>query len=270
MAYEMIKYEVKDRIATITFNRPEKMNAWNDKQTEEVYDSVMAAEADEDVRVIIITGSGRAFSAGADVTTFGQHTSYQHLIDKQPRHFKQNERADWQTRHSYFPTVKKPIISMINGATAGLSLLYAMFSDMRFMSEDAVITTAFSRISLTAEYGSAWMLERLVGHANALDLFISGRRVKGPEAFRMGLVNQVHPADKLAEATYAYAKDIAENVSPRSASMLKQQVWDLPFQTFHEAARSSMNDMLITNASADHKEGVKAFLEKRKPVWTGK
>lgn len=270
MAYEMIKYEVKDRVATITFNRPEKMNAWNDKQTEEVYDSVMAAEADADVRVIIITGSGRAFSAGADVTTFAKSDNYQHLIDKQPRHFKQNERADWQTRHSYFPTVKKPIISMINGATAGLSLLYAMFSDMRFMSEDAVITTAFSRISLTAEYGSAWMLERLVGHANALDLFISGRRVKGPEAFRMGLVNQVHPADKLAEATYAYAKDIAENVSPRSAWMLKKQVWDLPFQTFHEAARSSMDDMLITNASADHKEGVKAFLEKRKPVWTGK
>ena len=269
MAYQNILYEVKDRVATITFNRPEKMNAWNDTQTDEVHAAVMAAEADADVRVIIITGAGRAFSAGADVTTFAKETSYQHLLDKQPRLFKQNERADWQTRHSYFPTVKKPIIAMINGATAGLSLLYAMFSDLRFMSEDAVIATAFARISLTAEYGSAWMLERLVGHANALDLFISGRRVKGPEAFRMGLVNQVHPADKLTEATYAYAKDIAENVSPRSAWMLKKQVWDLPFQTFHEAARSSMDDMLISNASADHKEGVRAFLEKRKPVWTG-
>ena len=270
MAYEMIKYEVKDRIATLTFNRPEKMNAWNDQQTDEVHAAVMAAEADADVRVIIITGSGRAFSAGADVTTFAKSTNYQHLIDKQPRLFKQNERADWQTRHSYFPTVKKPIISMINGATAGLSLLYAMFSDMRFMSEDAVITTAFSRLALTAEYGSAWMLERLVGHANALDLLISGRRIKGPEAFRMGLVNQVHPADKLSEATYAYARDIADNVSPRSGYMMKKQVWELPFQTFHEAARWSMDDMLLTNASEDHKEGVRAFLEKRKPNWTGK
>lgn len=270
MAYENILYEVKDRIATVTFNRPDKMNAWNDTQTDEVYAAVTAADADQDVRVIIITGAGRAFSAGADIGTMSKHTSYRHLIDKQPRLFRMDERADYQTRHTYFPLVTKPIIAMINGPAAGLGLLYALFADMRFMSEDAVITTAFSRIGLTAEYGSAWILEKLVGHANTLDLFISGRKIKGPEALRLGLVNQVHPKDKLAEATYAYAREITELVSPRSARQLKKQIWELPFQSLHEAVRWSLDDMMISNACEDHKEGVRAFLEKRKPVWIGK
>lgn len=269
MTYQQLLYEVKDRIATITFNRPDKMNVWNDLQTDELWTATNAAAEDREVRVIVITGAGRAFSPGGDVSAMGGKHDPRYLIEKQKRLFDMNRRADYQTRHSYFPAIPKPVIAMINGPAAGLGLLYAMFADIRFAAEDAVLTTAFSRIGLSAEYGTAWILGRLVGHANALELLISGRRVRAPEALRMGLVNQVFPREKLAQETYAYAKDIAELVSPRSARVLKQQVWELPFQTFAEAVISSNEDMLLSNQCADHKEGASAFLEKRRPNFPG-
>lgn len=268
MAYQQILYEVKDRIATITFNRPEQLNIWNDLQTDELWTAANSAAEDKEVRVIVISGAGRAFSAGADVSAMGKHDP-RHLIEKQKRLFDMNRRADYQTRHSYFPAIPKPIIAMINGPAIGLGLLYAMFADVRFAAEDAVISTAFSRIGLSAEYGTAWILERLVGHANALDLLISGRKVRAPEALRMGLVNQVYPRETLARETYAYAGDIAELVSPRSARVLKLQVWDLPFQSLAQAVISANADMLSSIRCADHKEGTSAFLEKRKPNFPG-
>ena len=269
MTYQQTLYEVKDRIATITFNRPEKLNVWNDLQTDELWHAANTAAEDKEVRVIVITGAGRAFSPGADVSTMGAKLDPRHLTEKQKRLFDMNRRADYQTRHSYFPAISKPIIAMINGPVAGLGLLYAMFADVRFAAEDTVITTAYSRIGLSAEYGAAWILERLVGHANALDLLISGRKLPAPEAQRMGLVNQVYPREMLAQETYAYAKNIADLVSPRSARVLKKQVWDLPFQTLAEAVMSSNEDMLTSLRCADHEEGVSAFLQKRKPNFPG-
>ena len=158
MSYEQILYDVKDRVATITLHRPEQLNAWTDVMAEEVWQATHAADADENVRVIVLTGSGRAFCAGGDVTGFRTENPRQ-LIDKLPRAYDFSRRPDFQSRTTYFPALGKPVIAMLNGPTAGIGLVHALFCDLRFASEDAVITTAFSRIGLASEYGMAWILE---------------------------------------------------------------------------------------------------------------
>lgn len=269
MSYQQILYDVRDHIATITLNRPEQLNAWTDIMADEVYQAMHAAAADEDVRVIVLTGAGRAFCAGGDVTGFKSENPRQ-LLDKLPRAYDFSRRPDYQSRATYFPSIPKPIIAMLNGPTAGLGLVHALFADVRFAAEEATITTAFARIGLASEYGMGWILTRVVGHANALDLAMSARKIKGLEAQRLGLVQHVHPAAKLVEATYAYAREMAEQVSPRSTRVFKQQLWELPFQTLHEAVITDSDAMLAANVCEDFQEGKLAFKEKRAPKFTGR
>ena len=269
MTYEQILYEVRERIATVTLNRPQALNAWTDVMAEEVWRAMHDAERDDDVRVIVLTGAGRAFCAGGDVTGF-KTDNPRALLDKLPRAFDFSRRPDYQGRASYFPAIAKPIIAMLNGATAGLGLVHALFADIRFASDDATITTAFARIGLASEYGMGWALRNAVGHANAADLLLSGRKLRGTEAQRLGLVNQVHPRDQLAAATYAYAREMAELCSPRSLRVLKQQLWELPFQSLHEAVASDSAAMLDANTCDDFQEGKRAFMEKRPPRFTGR
>ena len=269
MTYEQILYEVRERIATVTLNRPQALNAWTDVMAEEVWRAMHDAERDDDVRVIVLTGAGRAFCAGGDVTGF-KTDNPRALLDKLPRAFDFSRRPDYQGRASYFPAIAKPIIAMLNGATAGLGLVHALFADIRFASDDATITTAFARIGLASEYGMGWALRNAVGHANAADLLLSGRKLRGTEAQRLGLVNQAHPRDQLAAATYAYAREMAELCSPRSLRVLKQQLWELPFQSLHEAVASDSAAMLDANTCDDFQEGKRAFMEKRPPCFTGR
>jgi enoyl-CoA hydratase/carnithine racemase len=269
MSYQQITYSVADLIATITLNRPEQLNTWSDVMADEVHQAMHAACCDEQVRVIILTGAGRAFCAGADITGFVAKDP-RRLIDKLPRTYDFSARPDFQSRATYFPSLSKPVIAMLNGPTAGIGLIHALFCDMRFASEEAVLTTAFSRIGLVSEYGMAWMLRHVVGHANALDLLLSARKVKGEEARRLGLVNQIFPPSELQTATYAYARDLAENASPRSLRILKRQLWYVPFQTLEEAVRTDCADMMESNVCEDFVEGKRAFVEKRKPRFTGK
>ena len=269
MTFQQILYSVQDRIATITLNRPEQLNSWTDVMSEEVWQAMHAADTDAGVRIIVLTGAGRAFCAGGDITGFKSDNPRQ-LLDKLPRAYDFSRRPDFQSRTTYFPSLSKPVIAMLNGATAGIGLIHALFCDLRFAAEDTVITTAFSRIGLASEYGMAWILNRVVGHGNAFDLLLSARKVKGTEAQRLGLINAVHPQEKLAEATYAYARDLADSVSPRSLRVMKRQLWELPFQTLHEAVIADSADMLEANVCEDFHEGKRAFMEKRKPVFTGK
>jgi enoyl-CoA hydratase/carnithine racemase len=268
MSYQQIIYEVRDHIAIITLNRPEQLNAWTDVMSDEVYRATHAADRDPEVRVLILTGAGRAFCAGGDVTGF-KTSDPRPLLDKLPRPYDFSRRPDYQSRAAYFPALSKPVIAMLNGATAGIGLAHALFCDLRIAAEDAVLTTAFARIGLASEYGMAWILNRVVGHPQALDLLLSARKVRGPEALQLGLVNQIHPRDKLLEATRAYASELANTASPRSLRVIKKQMWELPFQTLQEAVISDSAEMMRSNVSEDFAEGKRAFAEKRPPKFTG-
>jgi len=278
-------YEVVKRVATITLNRPDKLNAWTAVMEQEVRAAMAEAERDENVRVIVLTGAGRGFCAGADMSLLST-VATKGLDAAQRAQAVQagvgsgsssgsgsgggSARADFQKKYSYFPAMSKPVIGAINGPAVGLGLVIALYCDLRFASDAARFSTAFARRGLIAEYGMAWMLPRLVGHANALDLLFSARLIDAAEAFRMGLANQVYPLDAFQEKVREYAAELAANVSPRSLRVIKRQVYDAMFQPLGEAFEIAEREMLASLQCEDFKEGVAHFVEKRAPVFTGK
>ena len=268
MSYQHILYEVSEKIATITLHRPDRMNAWTAIMERDVRHAMEAASADDNVRVIGLTGSGRAFCAGADMEALkGLDPDDIRRAQNLPP-FDMNRRPDWQTRYGYYPSIPKPVIGMLNGATAGIGLVHALYCDLRFAADNAVFTTAFARRGLIAEHGISWMLPRIVGHANALDLLMSARRVSSDEALRIGLVNRLYPPER--EQTYAYARDLADFVSPSAIAAIKRQLYDVPFQTLAEATIDANREMVVALRGSDFREGVASFLEKRPPRFTGK
>jgi len=270
-------YNVADRVAIITFNRPDKLNAWTAIMEREVRSAIEEAERDENVRVIILTGAGRGFCAGADMSLLSSvaESGVDERVRKQASSSSTSwpvdgVRADFRKKYSYFPAVGKPVIAAINGPVVGLGLVIALYCDLRFASDAARFSTAFARRGLIAEYGLAWILPRLVGHANALDLLFSARMVDSAEALRMGLVNQICPQDSFLAKVNEYARDVAANSSPRSTRIIKRQVYDAMFQTLEEAFDVAEREMLASLQCEDFKEGVAHFLEKRAPTFTGR
>jgi len=269
-------YQVTDRVATITLNRPDKLNAWTAVMEQEVRSAMNEAENDEGVRVIVLSGAGRGFCSGADMSLLST------LANNGPEELRRVQtaqaasvqtdrvRPDFQKKYSYFPALTKPVIAAVNGPCVGLGLVITLYCDIRLASEAARFGTAFARRGLIAEYGMAWMLPRLVGHANALDLLFSARIIDAAEAFRMGLANQVLPQAAFAEAVQKYAADIAAKVSPRSLRVMKRQVYDAMFQTLAESFEIAEREMVASLQCQDFKEGVAHFVEKRSPVFTGK
>ena len=270
MSYQHILYDVSEKIATVTLHRPDRMNAWTAIMERDVRHAMEAAAADDNVRVIVLTGSGRAFCAGADMEALkGLDPDDIRRAQNLPP-FDMNRRPDWQTRYGYYPSIPKPVIGMLNGATAGIGLVHALYCDLRFAADSAVFTTAFARRGLIAEHGISWMLPRIVGHANALDLLMSARRVQGDEALRIGLVNRLYPQEQLREQTHAYARDLADFVSPSAIAVIKRQLYDVPFQTLAEATIDANREMVVALRGSDFREGVASFMEKRPPRFTGK
>ena len=162
------------------------------------------------------------------------------------------------------------MIAAVNGPAVGLGFIITLYCDLRFASDAARFGTAFAKRGLIAEYGLAWMLPRLIGPANALDMLFSARLVDANDALRMGLVNRVFPQDQFLDGVHAYAKELAYNVSPRSMRVIKDQVYNAMFQTLSEAFESSEQEMLQSLQCDDFKEGVAHFLEKRAAAFTGK
>src|SRR6516165_10285079 len=213
-------YDVADRVATITLNRPDKLNAWTAVMEQEVRTAMCEAERDDNARVIVLTGAGRGFCAGADMSLLQNVAD--RGVDKslQDRVLRTSERQagmrpDFQKKYSYFPAIGKPVIAAINGPVVGLGLVIALYCDLRWASENARFSTTFARRGLVAEYGMAWMLSRIVGHANALDLLLSARTIDAAEASHMGLANRVFPHEGFLDRVSEYARDLASNVSPR-------------------------------------------------------
>jgi len=277
MGYEQILYEVRDRIATVTLNRPDKLNAWTGVMGREVRQAMDEAARDETVRVIVLTGAGRGFCAGADMQMLSgivDAGTAARVEDAPPaRPAPEGEapiRPDFGGPYAYFPMVPKPIIAALNGATAGLGLVVSLYCDLRIAADSAVFTTAFSRRGLIAEHGVSWMLPRLVGLPHALDLLLSARKFTAQEALAMGLVSQVHPAAALMDGVRAYARELAELVSPRSIRVMKRQLWEAQFQTLAEATAVGNEEMRRSFGAEDFKEGVAHFVEKRAPRFSGR
>lgn len=269
-------YEVSECVATITLNRPDKLNAWTSVMEAEVRAAMIEADRDENVRVIVLTGAGRGFCAGADMSLLsavaekGLNAVRGAQTAPLASGAGESERSDFHKKYSYFPSLTKPVIAGINGPTVGLGLVIALYCDIRIASDAAKFSTTFAKRGLIAEYGIAWMLPRLVGHANALELLFTAKTIDAAEALRMQLVTRVYPCDVFAEKAHEYAVELATSVSPRSLRVIKRQVYDAMFQTLAEAFEISEREMTASLECEDFKEGVAHFIEKRAPKFTGK
>lgn len=278
MEYETVLYEASDYVATITLNRPDRLNAITRQLQEDLKNALHRAEESDDVRVIVLTGAGRGFCAGADMklldstsnSDWSEISNDDWVKENCPRHPRDNTREDFQKTNSYFPAINKPLIGAINGFSVGLGFILPLYCDIRFASDKAKFGTAFAQRGLIAEHGVSWMLPRLVGISNALDLLYSARIIEAEEAHRMGLVSRVIPHDLLMTETMEYAKHLANNVSPRSLRFMKKEVYNALFQTLAEATDAANLDMVDSFQCDDFKEGVAHFIEKRPPQFTGK
>lgn len=261
-ATEPVLYEVLDSgVAVLTFNRPDRMNAWGGGLAAGFYTGMDAAEADPDVRAIVVTGSGRAFCAGADMGDLSSISSAS--VDSAGE-------ADLTTmvgeRHPLFvTTVSKPVIAAINGACAGIGLTQALMCDIRFAAAGAKFTTSFARRGLIAEYGISWILPKVVGWGAALDLLMSGRVFYAEEAFELGMVKEVVPPDELLSRAIEYAADLAANCAPSSLAVIKRQVYGDALREAEDASRRAENLMHESMQRPDFIEGITAFFEKRVP-----
>jgi len=274
MTSSNVLYRVEKRVATVTLNRPEQHNAMNYDLAADLHSAMLQADGDEEVRVIVLTGAGNSFCVGADINSIksaaGSGPPDAKNMAKLYWPLDASVRHDYQATHNYFPMIGKPIVCMLNGATAGLGLIYACFCDMRFAAEDVALAAAFVRRGLAAEWGMAWILPRLMGHGNAADFMLSGRKIRAIEAREMGLLNRVVPREELAAVTYAYAQDIAQNCAPISLRLQKRQLWESYFQTLGESNMMFKEYTKIVLATEDVREAASSFIEKRPPNFKGR
>ncbi|MEU4697899.1 enoyl-CoA hydratase-related protein [Nonomuraea dietziae] len=250
---ELVLSSVDEGVLTLTFNRPDRLNAWTDAMGRRYFDLLEQAEKDPSVRAIVVTGAGRGFCSGADFQTLSaiQTGSYSEKPDPRPNTFP--------------TTIRKPIIAAVNGACAGLGMVHALVCDLVFTAEDAKWTTAFPRRGLVAEYGLSWVLPRLMGQQRAMDVLLSGRVFTGREAFEMGLVNRAVAARSLLQEAQGYARELALYSSPASMDVIKRQVWGDWDHTLEESAANAVREMTASFGRADFAEGVASFLERRAP-----
>ncbi len=255
-------YEVKDRIATITLNRPDKLNAFTGPMIEAWARSLGDAQADDAVNVVVVTGAGRAFCAGGDVGRMGQGA---------PTPLEHKNQL-WENIHRVPRTLEamdKPVIAMVNGLAVGAGMGMCLMCDVRVASEDARFSTGYVKVGLVPGDGDTYFLPRLVGPAKALELLWTADFVEAPEALRLGIVNRVVPGAQLPEVTYALARQIADGpqIPIRMIKRLVYQSLRLDLRTHLDLVSSHM---AVVRQTIDHAEGVAAFKEKRTPRFQGR
>ena len=276
MEYQDILYDVSEAIATITLNRPQRLNAWTLRMGAEVRHASLCAERDPSVRVIIVTGAGRGYCAGADMQMLqGLRGADGGLaaVELPPMEDLESEPGSpraFSGEYSYPMGLSKPVIGAINGVAAGLGLSYALFYDVRIASDRARFSAVFAHRGLVAEHGTAWLLPRLIGTANACDLLFSGRMLDAEEALRIGLVSRVVPHAALMRSVRAWAADLVARCSPRSLRIMKRQIYQGYFTDLDTALVVADREMVASFGCEDFAEGVASFVQKRPPRFSGR
>jgi enoyl-CoA hydratase/carnithine racemase len=259
MEFEQIRAEVDDRVLTITLNRPDRLNAWTPTMGRELIEAFDRADADDEVRAVVITGAGRGYCAGADLTGGG-------------------DTFDWRERESSGAVPRdgggqftlrvfectKPVIAAINGPAVGVGATMTLPMDIRLAAEDARIGFVFARRGIVPEACSSWFLPRVVGISRAMEWVATGRVFSAQEALDAGLVRSLHPAGELLDTAYGLAREIADNTAPVSVALARRMLWTMLGASHPMLAhRADSRGMFSRGQSADAREGVMAFLEKR-------
>jgi len=267
--YQDIDYAVEDPVAVITMNRPDKLNAFTNRMLAEIRHALAAAEQDDNVVGIVLTGAGRGFCAGMDMGSLDNLSSgsgeREDLSALEANPGDPEMGADFQVTFSYLLSIRKPLIAAINGACAGLGFCFALLADMRFVERQAKFSTAFSQRGLIAEHGASWLLPRLIGSGRALDILWSARKFDGVEADRLGLAERLcDTGTSLAEARNFIA-ELAASASPTSLKVMKAQVYRHLNASLGDAMQETNAWMAESLVRDDFKEGVRSFIEKRPP-----
>ncbi|MEY2436487.1 MAG: hypothetical protein QOF97_1323 [Acidimicrobiaceae bacterium] len=264
MEHEQITCEVADRVMTITLDRPDRLNAFTYRMHEELIDAFDRADADDDVRVVVVTGRGRGFCAGADLGTGGDTFDNAGAVGPAGVH---RDEGGLVTLRIFRCT--KPVIAAVNGPAVGVGVTMTLPMDIRLASESARFGFVFPRRGLVPEAASSWFLPRVVGISKAAEWTYTGRVFPAAEALEAGLVRSVHPDDELLPAAYALAREIADNTSAVSVALTRQMLWRMLGESHPMAAhRVDSRGINFMGASADVREGVASFLEKRPPQFT--
>ena len=269
-ALQTLSYAVADGIATVTLNRPDKLNAFTPLMRDELIAVFDETDRDDAVRAVIVTGAGRAFCAGADLSSGGNTFDY---ADRQVAAREETKVGDVYRDGGGLTTLRifrslKPVIGAINGAAVGIGVTMQLPMDFRLASTEARFGFVFARRGITPEAASSWFLPRLVGLQTALEWCMTGRIFGAPEALARGLVRSVHEPQDLLPAARALAREIADHSAPVSVALTRQMLWRMagaehPMQAHRMDSRAIQS----RGRSGDAREGVGSFLEKRSPVW---
>ena len=262
--YKEIRFEIDGPCAIITLNRPEQLNAWTLSMGDEIRRAFAAAEQDTNVVGIIFTGAGRAFCSGADLSLLDGVSSTDlndHAGSAMPG--EKTIGTSYRQTYSYIASIRKPVIAAIHGPCIGMGIPIALFCDLRFATPESFFMTAFAQRGLIAEWGSSWLLPRMIGNTHAMDMLLSSRRVYAEEAKDMGMINRICEQSELINEAKRYIADLADSCSPYSMAIIKRQLHQDWMNSLDVAQNNAMDLMLASFAGENLKEGLAAITEKR-------